>query len=76
MMQDKLVRVVVHSRQKLFAFFDDRNTLAPREYRRKKPGNFDILFFAIGMWDDNRIGFDECGLIESRHFFVQEGFEF
>jgi hypothetical protein len=28
------------------------------------------------MGDDNRIGFDECGLIESRHFFVQEGFEF
>ena len=75
-MQDKLVRVIVHSRQKLFAFFDNRHTLAPREYRCKKPCNFDILFFAIGMWNDNRIGFDECGLIESRHFFVQEGFEF
>ena len=75
-MQDKLVRVIVHSRQKLFAFFDNRHALAPREYSCKKPCNFDILFFAIGMWNDNRIGFDECGLIESRHFFVQEGFEF
>jgi len=75
MMQDKLVWVVIHSQQKVFAFFDNRHTLAPCKYRSKKTGNFDVLFFAISMWYDNRIRFDECGLIESLHFFVQEGFE-
>ena len=74
-MQDKLVWVVIHSQEELLAFFDNRHTLAPRKHRSKKPGNFYVLFFAISMWDDNRIKFDECGLIESLHFFVQEGFE-
>lgn len=75
-MQNELMRIIIHHKHKLFTLSNDCNTLAPGEYSCKKPGYFNILFFSKQMRNKNRIRFDEAGTIKAFYFFVEELLEF
>ena len=69
-MQNELMRIVIHHKHKLFTLSDDCNALPPRKYRGEKSCDFNVLFFSKQMRNKNRIRFDEAGTIKAFYFFV------
>ena len=72
MVENKIVRTVIHHFHELFTFPNDGNTLTPRQNRREQTGNFYILFPGEEVWDRNRIVLNELGPVEPVFHRVQQ----
>ena len=63
MVEDEVVRLVVHPAHEFSAVVDDGSTVAPGENSSEQPGYFYILFFGKGVGDANGVFFYKRGLV-------------
>ena len=70
--QDELMRIIIHHGKKLSAFSDNRFSLAPGEDCSEQTRDLDVLFFSEGMRNGYRIILNETRLVVEIRFFVKE----
>ena len=75
MVENKIMRSIIHPLQQVGAFVNDNSPVAPCKHRRKQTCNLNILPFGKPVWNTNRIVFDESGCVVLGYFAVEEVFE-
>ena len=69
--QDKIVRCIIHPAHQLAAVVDDAGTVSPCEHGREEPGDFHILLFTERVGNANRIFFNKRRLVVQPKFLIQ-----
>src|ERR1700740_2869059 len=72
MVQDELVRGVIHKAHQFAGFLDDGRSVSPGEDGRKEPGNLDIRLLSEPVRDADRVIGDKSGLIIFFYFSIEE----
>jgi hypothetical protein len=75
MIQNELVRRIIHPVHELFAFVDDGHPLTPGQYSRKQSGDLYVLTMSKKMWNGDGVIFDKPGSVIAIHPAIQKFLE-
>jgi hypothetical protein len=74
MVQDEIIRLVIHPIHQFFAVVDDGGAIAPREDCGKEPGYFPVLLQCEHMRYAHGVFFYKRGLVVQTQFFIEQLF--